>query len=501
MADTPADITNVYDKLLHPLALGLFLLTLILPVLVGLLSMRRTQNQSDFFVGGGAMNRFVVALSAVSSGRSSWLVLGVSGMAYKMGIGAVFAILGYIAVEALQFVYVGKRLRKMTGQTGAITLMDFFADRFGDSNKMLRIIGSAIIVLFTTAYVAAQFNAGAKTITSALHLPFGVSLVAAGILVIAYMLLGGFVAVAWNDVVRACIMIFGLVVLPVAVFFRLGGLAAFWHGLPDTHTTLLSVGGGAIVGFLAIGLGSPGQPHIVVRYMSIKDARQLSSAAIIGTVWNVILGLGAVAIGLLGKAMIPDVSQLPGNDPEMVYLVLSDAQFGPLLYGLLVGGIFAAILSTADSQLLVVASTLVRDLYEKVFCKSTLRDDRRLALSRKILAIAGCAAILLAWLADDLVFWLVLFAWGGLGASLGPALILSLYWKRVRPEGVITGMIAGTLVTIVWKLFLKSVTGIYELIPAFLCATLSIVVVSLLYSRTSKTAQNDRANTPLGRLQ
>jgi Na+/proline symporter len=213
--------------------------------------------------------------------------------------------------------------------------------------------------------------------------------------------------------------------------------------------------------------------------MSINDSKNLRDSAIIGTFWNIILGIGAVCIGLVGRAIIPNPGDLPANDPEMIYLVLSSEYFGSAFYGLLVGGVFAAILSTADSQLLVVASTFVRDVYEKVLKRSVRIDEKeKLYLSRLVVVLSGILSMILAYLAKDLVFWLVLFAWGGLGAAFGPALILSLYWEKTTKSGILWGMIAGTLITICWKLWLKELTGIYELIPAFFGALLIIIIVS-----------------------
>jgi SSS family solute:Na+ symporter len=472
---------NVYDQLKDPAALAMFIMTLLLPVVIGFIALRRTKNQSDFFVGGRAMDKFVVALSAVSSGRSSWLVLGVSGMAYTMGVSAVWAVVGYITVEMLQFIYVGRRLRSLSQEYDAITLLDFFESRFDDRDHVIRITGALIIGIFITAYVAAQLNAGAKALDTALDIPFGAALVAAGLLIMVYMVLGGYIAVAYNDVVRAVIMLLGLVVFPVVGLVKVGGLQALLHtlsALDPARVHPLSLGAGALIGFLGIGLGSPGQPHIVVRYMSIDDPDKLRFSAVVGTAWNVALGWGALVIGLLGRAAFPDAASLPDKDPEMIYLALSSQTFGPVLYGLLLGGIFAAILSTADSQLLVVASTLVRDLYEKTMAGGSGADEtRRLRLSRMVVVLAGVVAMVLAFAARDLVFWLVLFAWGGLGASFGTTLIFSLYWKRTTRAGVVAGMITGTVVTILWKLFLKEPTGVYELIPAFLLSALAVMVL------------------------
>jgi len=478
---------EVYDKLTHPLALIIFLLTLLLPVLVGFLTLKRTKNQSDFFVGGRTMNKFIVALSAVSSGRSSWLVLGMSGMAYAMGTGAVWAMVGSSIVEMIQFVYIGRKLRNKSEQYNSITLLDYFESRFRDNKHLIRLIGAIIIVIFMTAYLSAQFNAGAKSLSTAMDIPLIVALLFSGILVLTYMVLGGFIAVSYNDAIRSVIMIFGLVVFPIYGLIKIGGYQVLLETLGNLNPAYInpfSLGAGVIIGFIGIGLGSPGQPHIVVRYMSIDDPEKLRSSTVVGTFWNVLMGWGAVFIGLLGRAIFPLEGSLPDQDPEMIYLVLSGEYFPPIIYGLLVGGIFAAILSTADSQLLVVASTIVRDLYEKIFNKGQKIDEKRkLRLSRGVVILTGITGMILAYIAQDLIFWLVLFAWGGLGASFGSALIFSLYWKRTTKYGVVAGMITGTLITILWKLFLKDSTGIYELIPAFFCSAFMVYLVSLVSSK------------------
>ncbi len=475
---------NIYDKLADPAAFGIFLFTLILPVLVGFIAFRRTRNQTDFFIGGRAMDKFVVALSAVSSGRSSWLVLGVSGMAFTRGTGAVWAVVGYITAEMFQFIYIGRRLRRETGERGCLTLLDYFESKFQDKRQFIRITGAVIIAIFITAYVAAQFVGGAKALSTALNIPVLVALAASGMLVLVYMVLGGYIAVAYNDVIRAIILIVGLVIFPVYGLLRIGGFKAMLETLAQLNPALVdpfSLSAGVILGFVGIGLGSPGQPHIIVRYMSIDDPDKLRISAVIGTFWNVVMGWGAVFIGLLGRALIPEVERLPGADPEVIYLVLSSEFFGPVLYGLVIGGIFAAILSTADSQLLVVASTVVCDIYEKIIKKDTvIPEARRLALSRAVVVLSGILALVMAYLAQDLIFWLVLFAWGGLGAAFGTTLIFALYWKRTTATGILAGMITGTLVVIFWKLYLSGPTQIYELIPGFVCASMAIVLGSLL---------------------
>ncbi len=476
---------NLYDRLKDPLALAVFVATLMLPVLVGFLAMRRTRNQADFFVGGRAMGRLAVALSAVASGRSSWLVLGVSGIAYLRGVSAVWAVTGYILVELLQFFTLGRRLREESGKNDCLTIVDYYHCRFQDRG-LLRITAALIIGVFLTAYVAAQFNAGAKALGTALDQPFPVALLAVALLTMGYMVAGGYIAVVYNDVIRAFIMIFGLLVFPVYGLVKAGGLEAVLTTLQALNPALVdpfSLSWGAFLGFVGIGLGSPGQPHIMVRFMSIADPERLRAAALIGTTWNVAMAWGAVFIGLLGRSLFTAPADLPGGDPEMVYLVVSSLHFSPLFYGIMVGGIFAAILSTADSQLLVVASTFVRDVYEKIICRKkgrTISEKKKLVLSRRLVVLCGVLSMLLAYLAADTIFWLVLFAWGGLGASFGSTLILSLYWKGMTALGAWAGMVSGTLITVVWKLWLQKTSGVYELLPAFFGALLIAALVSRL---------------------
>ncbi|MFC2168190.1 sodium/proline symporter, partial [Acidobacteriota bacterium] len=338
------------------------------------------------------MNKIIVALSAVSSGRSSWLVLGVSGMAYVMGTGAVWAVVGISIVEMFQFVYIGRKLRVQTENYGSLTILDFFESRYKDTKHLIRITGASIIVIFMTAYLAAQFNAGAKSLSTALNLPVIVSLLISGFLIMIYMVLGGYIAVSYNDAVRSIIMIFGLVIFPVYGLIKIGGFQILMETLQSLNPALIdpfSLGTGVIIGFIGIGLGSPGQPHIVVRYMSIDDPDKLRFATIIGTFWNIVMGWGAVFVGLLGRAVIPMAANLPDQNSEMIYLVLSSKYFGPVIYGLLIGGIFAAILSTADSQLLVVSSTIVRDLYEKIFGKGKIEEAQKLRLNRIVVVLTG----------------------------------------------------------------------------------------------------------------
>ncbi|NIM50707.1 MAG: sodium/solute symporter [Gemmatimonadales bacterium] len=467
-----------------PFAVTAFVAYLGVIIGIGVLSARfSSTGVSHFFVGGRKMHRFVVALSAVVSGRSAWLLLGVTGMAYSMGAGAVWAVTGYIIAELFLFLFYAGRLRRFSETHDCVTLPDFFAARFGDRSGLLRSVLIVVILIFMVGYVSAQFVGGGKAFAASFGLnPTGGILLTA-MIVLIYTTLGGFLAVSLSDTLQACIMILALVIVPVIAIADRGGLATVLAELRSLDPTLIdpvALAAGVIIGFLGIGLGSPGNPHIIVRYMSIAEADQLRYSAVVGTIWNVVMAWGALFIGLAGRAYFPEVSLLPDADTEQLYPLLAAQHLHPVLFGIVVASIFAAIISTADSQLLVAASSVVRDLYEKILRRGEVVPQKRLVLySRIMVALLVTAALVFGVLAEQLVFWLVLFAWAGLGAAIGPTSVLALFWRRTTRAGVIAGLVTGTVVTIVWERtpFLEPL--IYELIPAFATALVVTVLVSL----------------------
>jgi Na+/proline symporter len=277
-------------------------------------------------------------------------------------------------------------------------------------------------------------------------------------------------------------MLFALLALPLLAIINFGGFSETFTALVAMDATLdpFAISFGAALGFVGIGLGSPGSPHILIRFMSVDDPRQLRYVAHVGTLWNVLMALGAVAIGILGKLYFTDVSMLPGADTEQLFPELARQLLHPFLFGLILAAIFAAIMSTADSQLLVAASGLVRDLYEKMFQRGDAIPQRTMVLySRLAVTMLVVLSTALALIAEELVFWLVLFAWAGMGASIGPTSILALYWKRTTRAGVIAGLVSGTLTAILWYLTPALKGVLYELIPAFLVSLVVTVLVSL----------------------
>jgi Na+/proline symporter len=277
-------------------------------------------------------------------------------------------------------------------------------------------------------------------------------------------------------------MIAALVLLPILAIADLGGLEAFRRQLdvpgPD-FIDPFALTTGALIGFLGIGLGSPGSPHIVVRYMSIRDPAQLRYSAVVGTAWNVVMAAGAIAIGLVGRAYFPEVSALPGADTENLYPTLAQQHLPPFFFGIAIAAVFAAIMSTADSQLLVAASSVVRDVYERVLRRGEALSQRTLVLySRAVVLALVLLALGLGVLANRLVFWLVLFAWAGLGAALGPTSILALTWRRTTRAGIFAGLLVGTVATVVWSYTPTLKSRMYELVPAFLLSLLATALVS-----------------------
>jgi SSS family solute:Na+ symporter len=448
---------------------------------------------SEYFIGGRTVNRFVVALSAVVSGRSAWLLLGVTGMAYSMGPSAIWAVLGYIVVELFLFLYYAKRLRNFTEARDCITVPDFFAARFDDKDGWLRILIVTIFLVFMIGYVSAQFVAGGKAFASGFGISMDTGILVTAAIVLGYTILGGFLAVSLTDMVQAVFMIVSLIILPWIAIANFGGLMELLSELGSMESAYINpfaISVGAAIGFVGIGLGSPGNPHILSRYMSIDKSSHLTTVAVVGTIWNVLMAWGAVFIGLAGRAWFPELDMLPASDTENLFPLLAREQLHPVLFGVVLASIFAAIMSTADSQLLVAASSVVRDIYDKIIRKGDEIPQKRLVLmSRLVVLVLVLVSLVFGYLAEDLVFWLVLFAWAGLGASIGPASIMALYWKGTTRTGVMAGMVAGTGVTIGWYFTPLLSDLMYELVPGFIAGLAVTWLVSLYTEPAPDTEQ------------
>ncbi|MDQ0352267.1 sodium/proline symporter [Alkalibacillus filiformis] len=493
----------------HPMTITVLVVYLLLLVFIGLMSARKSSHGlTSYFLAGRKLNKFVVALSAVSSGRSSWLILGVTGTAFATGLNAVWAIAGYITVEVFMFFYAARRFRIYSEKTGSITVPDILESRYRDRFRLLRIVSAGIIVFFMVAYVGSQIVGGGTAFSSTLGISSSAGMWLTAIIILTYTLLGGFHAVSKTDVLQVSLMFFSLVILPIVAIFQLGGVGPIldaMHAQGDGFTSLMTFGFGAIVGLLGIGFGSPGNPHILVRYMSLNNVKEMKQAALIGTIWNVVVGWGAVWVGLAGRAFFEGPEAMPNGNHEAIFTQLADAVFNPFFMGIAVIAILAAIMSSADSQLLVGASAIVRDIIDKLFGKGKEMSQEKLVTYSRF-AVLGIMAlsVWLAFSAEEFVFWMVLFAFGGLGACFGPALLLTFYWKRTTGAGVLTGMILGLLTVVLvaqqpeWtyaiadfeQLSADLLFGVtYEAVPGFIVATLSTVIVSLFTKKPEDAEQ------------
>lgn len=455
----------------------------LLVILIGFLSKRfSSRGISEFFLGGRKINFVVVALSAVVSGRSAWLMIGFVGQAYFMGLSAIWAVVGYIVVEFFLFLFFAPKLRTFTEKHNCITIPDFFATRFNDHNGRLRMLIIIIFTIFMITYIAAQFLAGGKAFFAYFGMQQGTGIAITATIVLLYTIIGGFLAVSLTDVIQAIVMMVALIGLPLVAIQDKGGFDIVYQQLSEMDPAFfnpMAFGFGSMIALLGIGLGSPGNPHILIRYMSVKDPRQLKWSAIIATIWNVFLAGGAFMVGILARSYFPESYMLPNGDIENAYISLAELLLPTAFVGILLASVFAAIMSTADSQLLIAASSLVRDFYQKTLYKHSKISEQKLIFYSRI-TIGGLVylAVILATSIEDMVFWFVLFAWAVLGASIGPASILALYRPRTTKNGVMAGMIAGALTVFLWKSSPFLSEWLYELIPGFMAGWVATYWVS-----------------------
>ena len=467
---------------------------LVVILVVGLLTARLNKTLPDFLLAGRRLGPWVVAFSERASGESGWMLLGLTGLAYATGLGdpsgtklepALWTGLGGIAGIALSWYLVAQRLRVESERLGALTLPRFMELRFRKHDPTIRLVATAIIAFSFTFYIAAQFDAVGKSLEQTFGWPhFGGVMVGAAIIVF-YTMMGGFFAVAWTDFFQGWVMLLALVLLPLVALGEVGGFSGLAERIGAIDPRLLTPSGGrtgwnlvaGIAGGFGVGLGYMGQPHLHMRYMSIRSPDDIPTARSIALVWAVVSYGGAVLMGLVALAYF---GAGYFADPEMMMPALALSIFPAWFAGILISGALAAMMSTADSQLLVTTSAVSEDVYHQMVDPAA--DQKRLVLvSRIATLVIGAAAIALAQVPRS-VFDKVLFAWGGLGAAFGPALVLSLWWPGTTRNGVLAGMLAGFFTVIIWD---NMPWGgvLYSLVPGFLVALLVVVGVSLAENR------------------
>lgn len=465
-----------------------FFIYLALMVAIGFKFYSKTSDLSDYFLGGRNLGSWLTALSAQASDMSGWLLIGLPGTAYVVYTGtseAIWTAIGLVIGTYLNWLFVAKRLRKYTEVSGnSITIPDFLENRFKDSKHILRVASAIFIVIFFLVYTSSQFSAAAKLFSTVFGLNYTTGLILGAAIIVSYTALGGFAAVCWTDAIQGGIMFFALMAVPFMALHEIGGVAEVSTRLAELTPESLGffpMKDGAINSMLLAsglgwGLGYFGQPHILTRFMAIQSPDMIRKSRTIAMIWVIITLAAAVAIGVIGKAYMPDL-----GDGETIYMAMINSMFPDVIAGILLTAILAAIMSTASSQLLVTASSASRDLYALLFKKST-EGHEIVWVSRLTVLVISIIAILIALDADSSVFGLVSCAWGGFGAAFGPLILFSLFWKRTTLQGALAGMLAGGGVDLFWY-YMKGNGGIfsvYEIIPGFIASAAAIVVFSLM---------------------
>lgn len=463
-----------------------FLFYIVAMIVIGLMAYRATANFSDYILGGRRLGSFVTALSAGASDMSGWLLMGLPGAIYLSGLSEMWIAIGLIIGAWLNWLLVAGRLRVHTEvQHNALTLPDYFSNRFNDQKKILRIASAFIILIFFAIYCASGMVAGARLFESMFDMSYSTALWVSAIATISYVFIGGFLAVSWTDTIQAGLMIFALLLTPVVVVLSFADINQMTLALEAARPQATDVIGDlsvvAIISLLAWGLGYFGQPHILVRFMAADSVKSIPNARRIGMTWMILCLGGAVAAGFFGIAYFqqhPELASVVNANPETVFMELTKILFNPWIAGIVLAAILAAVMSTLSCQLLVCSSTLTEDFY-KSFLRKNASQKELVWIGRLMVLLIAMLAIWMAGNPESKVLGLVSYAWAGFGAAFGPLIILSLFWRRMTLNGALAGMIVGAIMVIVWKNFF-SATELYEIVPGFICSLIAIVVVSLL---------------------
>ena len=492
---------------------------------IGLWFAKRAQQSSDnFFLGGRSLGPWVAAMSAEASDMSGWLLMGLPGVAYWCGIAdAAWTAIGLALGTYLNWLIVSKRLRNYSFVSGnSITLPEFFSNRFHEKKKVLLTVSALFILVFFAVYAASCFVTCGKLFSTLFGYSYHSMMIVGVVFVLFYTFIGGFLAESASDFMQAIVMIFALVVVLVTGTVSVGGIDVVlenakaipgYFSLDAMASPILGEDGlqqvvnGApqfgeptpygvlsMLSMLAWGLGYFGMPQVLLRFMAIRRADELKRSRRIATVWVLISLAAAVFIGVLGRAMFPaEAGLLTAGGAENVFITLSESLLPPLLAGIVMAGILAATISSSDSYLLIAASAFAKNIFGGLL-KKDASDKSIMRVTRIILVVISLVGMIIAWDENSVIFTIVSFAWAGFGATFGPIMLFSLFWKRTNQAGAIAGMISGGAMVFIWKLLIKpmgGVFGIYELLPAFIVSCIFIVVVSLVTAPPAKEIQDE----------
>lgn len=483
---------------------------------------RANKNSEEYFLGGRSLGPWVTAMSAEASDMSGWLLMGLPGVAYWCGLADAFWTAFGLAVGTyLNWLVVSKRLRRYSVRANnAITLPEFFSNRFRESKKTIMFLAAAFILIFFTVYAASCFVTCGKLFSTLFGMPYVSMMIIGAVFVLLYTLLGGFLAESVSDFMQAIVMIIALAVIVTISTVRAGGIGAVlenaqqipgfleFFGLAtptvDANGTQLLEAGKPLFGaasdyglltvfsMMAWGLGYFGMPQVLLRFMAIRKEKELDRSRRIAMIWVVISLAVAVFIGIIGRQLYP-AAHLTKSASENIFITLATTSLPPILAGFVMAGILAATISSSDSYLLIAASAFAKNIFQGI-CKKNASDKQVMIVTRITLLALALVGILIALDEDSVIFQIVSFAWAGFGATFGPLMLFSLFWKRTNKAGAIAGMISGAGMVFLWKLVISKIGGvfaIYELLPAFIFSCVCILVVSLLTKAPSKEIQED----------
>jgi len=469
----------VNDQFFQYVAMALYMAGMLA---IGWWAYRRTSDLDDYMLAGRGLKPGVAALSAGASDMSGWLLMGLPGALYLGGLFEAWIAIGLTIGAWLNWKFVAPRLRTYTEvANNSITVPSFLENRLKANSHILRVVSGLIILVFFTFYVSSGMVAGGIFFEASFNSTYTIGMLLVGGVTVLYTLFGGFLGASYTDVAQGLLMFAALLVVPVAGLFATGGLGATFDSIQQVDPTHLSLfTGGAVAGISAAawGLGYFGQPHIIVRFMALRSPAEAKAARRIGIGWMIMTVLGASATALVGIAYFQQNPEATLTDPESVFLDLAQILFHPFIAGLVLAAVLAAIMSTVSSQLIVCSSALVEDLF-KIVAKREASPKAQVMLGRMGVLIVSVVAAGLAWSRNDTILGLVAFAWAGFGASFGPTIILSLFWRRLTMPGALAGMVAGAATVFTWGNSALADT-MYEIVPGFILNVLVAVVVSLL---------------------
>jgi len=476
-------------------------------LLIGILASRKIKNLSDYYVGGKKLGYWVVAFSARATGESAWLLLGLTGLGAMIGISAFWVVAGELIGVGIAWFFMAKRFKSLSDRYNSITIPDYLVSRFEPKSHWLRIIAATCLSLFVTIYVSAQIDATGSAFESFLGWNYFVGALVGFGIVVLYIFIGGFVAVAWSDLFQGLLMLFGLVLLPIVGWFTIENSSEIFDGLNRISPALTNVWGEGgftllnlttIVGLSLIGLGFLGSPQIFVRFMSIKDEDEIKKGRWVAIVFTLLTDASAVCIGILGRYVFTESGQDPigvmGNAAQNVLPMLVDLLMPAAIGAIYIAVVLAAIMSTIDSLLVVASSAITRDFYQQIF-RPDLKDAEMTKTSRMVTLTLALFALAIAltvavYSPTRSIFWFVIFGWSGIAATFCPVIILSLFWKNYNTAGAIASMVAGFVSVPFFKFVAPHIptVGIYfenlaELPPSFAVALLVGIFVSKLRKR------------------